>query len=214
MSAVLAEMTPGFCDPTHGAQQTFRAVLDAMSHPGRVFPLSLTSTRGIAPPASMETDKPMSVGTAAVLLTLLDAETPVYLAGALSSSASAAYVRFHTGAQVVSQPDASMFVVARAAELNGALLSNLDFGSDEVPQSGATLIVEVEALGPPAAMRLVLRGPGIETTQTLSVTGPSAAFWDWRAQRTAVLPRGIELILVCGDHIAALPRTTRIELEA
>ena len=45
MSAALAEMTPGFRDATHGAQQSFRALLDAMSRPGSVFELPSTALR-------------------------------------------------------------------------------------------------------------------------------------------------------------------------
>jgi len=213
MSAVLAEMTPGFRDATHGAQQTFRTVLDAMSRPGRVLTLPTTATRGIVPPASTPSDRPMSAGTAALLLTLLDAETSVHLGGALGSAAAASYLRFHTGARLSSEPELAAFAVARAAELDAALWSDLDLGSDEAPQRGATLIVEVDSLDADAATRLNLRGPGIETMQALAVTGLSNGFWAWRVQTAALLPRGVEIILVCGDRLAALPRTTRIERE-
>jgi alpha-D-ribose 1-methylphosphonate 5-triphosphate synthase subunit PhnH len=213
MSAVLAEMTPGFRDATHGAQQTFRTVLDAMSRPGRVLRLPATATRGVVPPASTQSDRPMGVGTAALLLTLLDADTSAHLAGTLGSGEAASYLRFHTGARLSAQAELAAFVVLRAAELDAPLWSRFDLGSDEAPQQGATLIVEVDALDARAATRLNLRGPGIETTQVLAVTGLSAAFWAWRAQTEALLPRGVEIVLVCGDRLAALPRTTRIEGE-
>ena len=35
MSAVLADMGPGFRDQVHGSQQVFRTLLAAMAHPGR-----------------------------------------------------------------------------------------------------------------------------------------------------------------------------------
>ena len=208
MSAVLAEMTPGFRDATHGAQQTFRTLLDAMSRPGRVLALPPAAIDGIVPSAAM------SVGTAAVLLTLLDAETTVRFGASLAGPAAEAYLRFHTGARLAAADEAAAFTAVRGAEVDAALWSGLDLGSDAAPQRGATLIVEVDALGGPAPTRLRLRGPGIESVQPLAVAGLSAEFWAWRTRLVAALPRGIELILVCGTRIAAQPRTTRIEQEA
>ena len=81
------------------------------------------------------------------------------------------------------------------------------------PQRGATLIVEVDRLGGDASTRLRLRGPGIESAQPLAVTGLSQEFWLWRTRLQAALPRGVELLLVCGTQVAAIPRSTRITLE-
>ena len=114
--------------------------------------------------------------------------------------------------------------------------SGLRRGSDEAPQGGSTLIVEVPALeataplsqpsGPRcdlqtvfqsdwrSSLRLSLRGPGIETAQRLSVGGLSADFWRARIAAQADFPRGVDLLLCCGERIAAVPRSTCIELEA
>lgn len=210
MSAVLAEMTPGFRDPVHGAQQSFRTLLDAMSRPGRVQALPSAALDGIVPP-SVPRGTALSLSTAAVLLCLLDAETTVHLSGRLATAPSLAWLRFHTGVRLAARGDAAAFTVTRAAELETVLWEALDIGSDEAPQDGGTLIVEVDSLetGTP----LQLRGPGIEGVQPLCVAGPSPAFWQWRRQLSTQRPRGIDLVLCCGDRLTALPRSTRIEID-
>jgi alpha-D-ribose 1-methylphosphonate 5-triphosphate synthase subunit PhnH len=210
MNAVLAAVTPGFRDAVHGAQHSFRVVLGAMARPGRVLALPAAAIDGLQPPPSRLTGRPMSNGAAALLLTLLDAETNVHLAGSLASDAALAYLRFHTGTGLAAEDERADFTLARAADVDSALWSRLDLGDDEVPQRGATLLVEVDALSGDTGTALRLRGPGIDGEQALTVQGLSHAFWLWRERLQAHLPRGIELLLVDGVRIAAIPRSTRI----
>ena len=59
---------PGFADPVHDSQQTFRALLDALAQPGLY-----QTTVAVAPPAGL------TPSCAAAALTLLDLETTVWL---------------------------------------------------------------------------------------------------------------------------------------
>jgi len=212
MESVLADISRGFRDPVHGAQQTFRTLLDAMARPGSESELPSTALDGIEPPPSCSRARPMSRAMTAVLLTLLDAETMVRVAGALASAEALAYLRFHTGVRSAWMDELAPFTVARAADVDDRLWNRLDLGSDEMPQRGATLIVEVDALGDVAGTRLHLRGPGIASERRLGVAGLSLEFWLWRTRLQSELPRGVDLVLVCGARIAAIPRTTRITL--
>jgi alpha-D-ribose 1-methylphosphonate 5-triphosphate synthase subunit PhnH len=90
-----------------------------------------------------------------------------------------------------------------------ARLLDLDPGTDEEPERGATLILEVTSLQ--EAPGWLLSGPGIRDTHRLRVEGAPAGFLlDWAANR-ARFPRGVDVILCAGTRIAALPRTVRIE---
>lgn len=204
MSTVLAGLGRGFAQPVHDAQQVFRAVLEAMSRPGRIQRLPAGLLDPLETPA-------LGRATTAVLLTLLDAETRLWLHPSLRSDAARAYLQFHTGVQMVDQAMQSAFAVIEADHATPALWRSLPSGSDTVPQDGATLIVEVPSLD--EGLALTLRGPGVETVQTLRIGGLHAGFWQARRELEAAFPLGIELILTCGDRLAALPRSTRVSLE-
>jgi alpha-D-ribose 1-methylphosphonate 5-triphosphate synthase subunit PhnH len=213
VSAALADMTPGLRDAIHDAQQIFRTVLNAMTRPGRAFALPPTAIDGAVPPPGGVDSRPMSIGAAAVLLTLLDSETGVRAVGALASTAVTSYLRFHTGAATVVDPCLATFVVAGATELDAGLCEKLTLGTDEAPHDGATAIVEVDGLDHDDGMALLLSGPGIETSVWLQPIGVCSQFWDWQAQIRQRMPRGIDLILVHGSRITAVPRTTRVEFQ-
>jgi alpha-D-ribose 1-methylphosphonate 5-triphosphate synthase subunit PhnH len=204
MNAPLAEVGRGFARPAHDSQQVFRAVLEAMSRPGRVQTLAAGSPEGLD-------DAGLGRARAAVLLALLDAETSVWLHPALRREAALAQLRFHTGVRVAADASRAAFAVIDAAQADASLWDALEHGSDTVPQDGATLIVEVPSLQ--RGLALALRGPGVQTVQPLHVDGLDAAFWHARARLEREFPRGVDLVLTCGDRLAALPRSTRAALE-
>jgi alpha-D-ribose 1-methylphosphonate 5-triphosphate synthase subunit PhnH len=180
---------PGFADPVLDAQACFRAVLEAMSRPGRIQP--------VTPPPELPPG--LSPAAAAVLLTLVDAATPLRLA---AGDDAASWVRFHCGCPLVAGTAA--FVLDPAARL-----LDLDPGTEEEPERGATLILDVSSLQD--ARGWTLSGPGIRDTHRLQVEGaPDGFVRDWAANR-ARFPRGVDVILCAGTRIAALPRTVRIE---
>jgi alpha-D-ribose 1-methylphosphonate 5-triphosphate synthase subunit PhnH len=185
-------MQPGFTDPVQDSQSCFRAVLEALSRPGRVQHLDLP----LAPPA------PLHPATAAVLLTLVDAETPLHHdAGAEAD----AWLRFHCGCAIVPAGEAG-FVLATGTP---PALDSLDAGTDEEPERGATLILQVEALEEGHGWRLT--GPGIEHEHRLAVRGLPEGFLAQRAALRGAFPRGVDVVLCAGTRIAALPRTTLVK---
>ena len=199
---LLAHMPRGFADAIHDAQSVFHGVLEALSRPGRLQ--TLEASDGLQAPA------PLSRGLTALLLTLLDTETSLHLVGPLASDAAWMYCRFHTGVQRAHDAAQADFVAVRAGEAN---LDALQLGSDEVPQQGATLIVDTGSLAIERGIGLRLTGPGIEHEQRMGLCGLPPAFWQQRIAMQPMFPRGVDLLLVCGSQLIGVPRSTLITIE-
>jgi alpha-D-ribose 1-methylphosphonate 5-triphosphate synthase subunit PhnH len=186
-------LTPAFADPVLGAQGCFRALLEAMARPGRPQRITGPAT----PPA------PLGAAAAAALLTLADADTPVWTdAGA----AAEAWLRFHAGCPLVADPAAAGFLLATGTP---PALATLAQGSEEEPHRSATLLLQVAGLQEGSGWRLT--GPGIEREHRLRVQGLPADFTTQWAANRAGFPRGVDVVLCAGEWLAALPRTTRVE---
>ena len=180
-------LSGGFADPATQSANAFRSVMEAMARPG-----TIQDIHGAAPPA------PLSPAMGAVLLTLCDTETPVYLAGDMDCEAARAWLAFHTGAPFVG-PAQCMFAVGKWDAL--APLAVYPIGTSEYPDRSATLIVECSEL----AAGATLTGPGIKDQATLSLPELEA----FQANRT-LFPLGLDFIFTCGERLAALPRSTEV----
>lgn len=191
----MTALAPGFSDPPLGAQATFRRLLDAMARPGSVAVLDV-------PPAPV----PLAPAAGATALTLCDTDTPVWLDPALSTPAVIAWLRFHTGCRIVEAPEDAAF--AFAAEPAALPFDRLSTGSDEFPDRSATAVLQIARLDEGVPLRLT--GPGIETEATLRAEGLPAGFVTWRTRNRAAYPRGVDVVLVAGATIAALPRSTTV----
>jgi alpha-D-ribose 1-methylphosphonate 5-triphosphate synthase subunit PhnH len=182
----------GFVDPVRDAQSCFRAVLDAMAHPGRIARVT-----GVTPPS------PLGDAAGAVLLTLVDHETPLWLDP--DAERARQWIEFHCGAPIVADPTACGFALAMTLPE----LDRLPTGTHESPETSATVICQVEAFDTGATFRL--KGPGLREPTTLTVKGlPRNFVTIWRRNH-ALFPCGIDLILCAGDRMTALPRTVSIE---
>ena len=182
---------PGFTDPVRESQAAFRAVLDAMSEPGRI----VTIGAGLAPPV------PLDPATAAILLTLVDADTPLWLDPA--AAAAEPWVAFHCGAPQTAPEEAAYAVVLGLPDLRW-----FNAGTHEAPEQGATLIVQLPALTGGHAWQL--SGPGLQSAAALQAAGLPDDFAAQWARNAARYPRGIDLVLCAGCSALALPRTVAV----
>jgi alpha-D-ribose 1-methylphosphonate 5-triphosphate synthase subunit PhnH len=194
----VAELPAGFADKVLSAQSTFRSVMDAMARPG--------SIQRIASAAG--TPATMMRGTAALALTLFDHDTPVWLDSRMSATADIAkWLKFHTSAPVVADSSIASFALVGSPE-NLPALDRFAFGSNEYPDRSTTLVLQVESLtdGP----MLELQGPGIDGTAALRASIQPQDLFERLAINAALVPRGIDVVLVHDDSIVAVPRTTRL----
>lgn len=198
-AALLQRLPTGFAEEVLDAQACFREVMEAMARPGRIREV----------PAAPGLPSPLQPAAAALLLTLCDLDTPVWLDHAACDSGEvAAWLRFHRGTPIPGCPEAAAFaVIADPASLPP--LDHFRLGEPDYPDRGATLIVEVSDLCPGRGP--LWSGPGIREPLRLSPLGLPARFW---AERRALAPRfplGLEVIFTQGRRLAALPRSTRLE---
>lgn len=194
----LRTLAPGLVDPAHDAQQLFRAILDATSHPGRIVSLS-------AAPVGPGT---ISRAAAAYLLTLADRDTPIWLASAFDRPEVRDFLRFHSGAPiVVARGQASFGVVAAAA---ARPLDGFNLGTDAYPDRSATVLIEVPALhgGPTRHWR----GPGIADRESVAITGLADDFWQEWAANHGLFPCGVDIVFTAGNELCALPRSVAVEV--
>ena len=90
-----------------------------------------------------------------------------------------------------------------ATDLDLAPVSRFAIGTPDYPDRAATLVVVTDRLDDAGA---TLRGPGIDGAARLSLPEIAA----FRANR-ALFPLGFDTLLTCGDRLAGLPRSTRVE---
>lgn len=188
-------MLAAFAHPVFDSQRNFRELLQAMARPvvPRVVPTPAAAPAPILP------------ATMAVLLTLCDADTALWLQQPNDEVAS--HLRFHAGVRLVQEPaEADFALITEPSSMPP--LSQFAHGQLRYPDRSASLIVQVEGFDDNAGRRFA--GPGIRDVEQLAIEGLPAGFWPQRAAMSAQLPLGVDLIFISGERMVALPRTTRV----
>ena len=190
----------GFAHQVFDAQTSFRAVMNALANPGRI------ETLAIRPHAPSR----LAPALAAAALTLIDQDTPVFLdRGFAGEREIAASLSFLTGCRFVDDPARAAF--ALIGEPGSAPdLSSFAQGTLEYPDRSTTLLFQVETLENGGPMRL--SGPGILGMRSLGADPLPPGFVDQLGANRSRFPQGVDLLLCCGDRLAGLPRSTRIEV--
>ncbi len=188
----------GFAEPVFEAQAAFRALMAAMAEPGTVQMIETA----VRPP------EPMSPVAGAVLSTLCDADTPVWLDTALAANEAAGqWIAFHAGAPVTANPIEAHFAFVTDPSAMPAL-GSFSLGSQEYPDRSTTIVLQVSGFedGDP----ITLAGPGIRATAALApfpMPRNFAAQWNANGRH---FPRGIDLVLAGPGAVACMPRTVRL----
>lgn len=190
----------GFQKPVFEAQAVFRTLMDCMARPGTIGGIAAIVT----PP------RPLTPAAGAVALTLCDHDTSIWLTPALAASALPGWLAFNAGAAIADERQNARFAFIE----KGAMLPNFCLfaqGTQEYPDRSTTLVVEIEAFE--GGRPLVLTGPGIRTEEEIAPVGLPDMFPQFWAENRQKFPRGVDLILVAGDRVLCLPRTTIISVK-
>lgn len=166
----------------HTQQQAYRQLMQAFSNPGQIETLS---------------DDAMLL----TLATLLDGATSFADVHGLVPALD------HTRLETVNAtPETAHFVLVDGAQ---APEFKPDLGTLESPEGGATLLVAVASIS--TGKPYTLSGPGIDGVRNITVQGLNPAWIDARESWNAAFPMGVDIVLLSGTQVMALPRTTRIK---
>lgn len=205
----MALTTPTMAAAEARQHATFRALMWALSHPGRPQRLPVGGLAAFA-----------AIGEA-----LLDLET-----GCFTPHPELSARLSQTGARALA-PDAAPYQFYPAlspADLD--LIARAPIGSYRAPDTAATIvagcrIASVAPLGERedaperGLVQITLRGPGVNPAALspqpaplgLQIAGLPAELWRLRAER-GPYPLGWDLFLVDDDRVVGLPRTTQVEV--
>ncbi|MFN0302112.1 MAG: phosphonate C-P lyase system protein PhnH [Burkholderiales bacterium] len=198
----LATVATGFERPVFAAQATFRALLDAFARPGTVRDVR----------AEHDAPRGLDDAMAAIMLTLLDRDTSIWLSPSLRSNAVESFIRFHTGAPRVRDPRDASFAFIGSDDAVPEL-GSFAVGTDDAPEHSTTVYVSVTSLD--GAKNWAARGPGIDGTIRLGAfrandpSFPATFLAQWTVNHHR-FPAGVDLVFTNGRALCGLPRTTHI----
>lgn len=191
-------MRPGFSSQTFDSQQVFRHLLDAMASPGSIRELDLP----------LEPETPVHHASGAILLTLMDFETPFWT-DLENKNSAVQWLRFHTGAPYTYTSSQSAFALVTDYD-EFETPEQFNRGTIESPDHSTTLVIHTRGMDDRGRIRLT--GPGIKKERFINLKGIRESFFAKRAQLFQDYPLGVDMIFVCDRQFAAIPRTTRMEV--
>jgi len=177
--------TPHYSAQEALTRETFLALMNALSYPGRLQTLPARSLGAVHAAAE----------------TLLDLETSFF-----TPDSDLAEVLARSGARAL-PPERAAYHFYPTLDADGlAQLQQANTGSMRYPDEGATLIVGATFRRGKA---LELRGPGILGATHIHTCGLPAEFWALR-ERACQYPLGWDVFLIDDDQLIGLPRSTQI----
>jgi alpha-D-ribose 1-methylphosphonate 5-triphosphate synthase subunit PhnH len=204
--------------------QTFRLLLDTLARPGKISQLGYPQFLGTVPSYSTQSangEQGINFYALGALLTLLDRETS-FIIGANGQwlAAENDVVRWTLLRSSTNYAEAGEAAFALLCDSgSGALVRHLNMGTLLEPEMSATVFYCVEMIAEAgqdardqaSGATLELRGPGIEESRRVYVSGPQRADWDAMLATRRGYPLGIDSYLIDRDgRCIGLPRTTKI----
>jgi len=170
-------------------QANFRLLLDAMAHPGCCYELNAVLIKGLT--------------ALPVLATLLDAE--VSLADPYNLLREKDWSMLQAKTALPAQAD---YILC-----NGSHVPNFapKLGALPCPEQSATLLLTIDQIGH-GDINIKLSGPGIQGFESLAIKGLLPQWLLKREEWVSSFPLGVDLMLIAGCQVIAIPRSTKVEI--
>ncbi len=204
----------------------FRTLVDSLARPGTLKQLPYPAFLGIPPTYRDDDTKPMTAANLYALgaiLTLLDKEVTFAIVAAGSLLATdhpvVRWLALRSGARVVELHEAA-FVLCCDGDSRG-ILRALHVGTLLEPESSATVIYSIERLDELVgeeddgkdALKLELRGPGIEKLCCVHLTGFARVELQLLQELRQGYPLGVDAYFIdAAGRCLGLPRTTTLRM--
>ena len=190
-------------------QRTFRLLLDAASHPGRVFNLEAIEN-------FLSTYNSYRINNAllSIILTLLDNEVGFCVCGKDKDYLES--IIFEITRCKLRNIEEADFIIFSDGKSHGEIFK-VKNGTLLYPETGATVIFIGYALSNEddgKGTKIILKGPGIENEEYLFVEGINKEVFNHLKEINSQYPLGIDAILIDKQNrISYIPRTTKIEVK-
>jgi len=193
----------GLKDPVLGSQAIFRVMLEALSRPG---------VPAVIPRLGVEGPDALPPEVLTILISICDHDTPVWIDDDLRGSSLARWLAFHCSAPVTGDPLQANFAVQRGSSAPSEMLDRFALGDARYPERSTTVIFTCDDLTTGAPIALM--GPGVESRLIIRPAGLPDDFLAMAQANHELFPRGVDILLVAGELMIGLPRSTKLEREA
>lgn len=188
---------PGFQDPVHDAQSTFRGLLQALAYPGQQERIAV----------QVSAPDPLMPACAAAALTLMDDRTQVWMPPEEKLEIRT-WLQFHTGCRWSDRPQQADFaVVCDTTAL--PRLREFAQGTPEEPEASTTLLIQTKGFH--GGTEFMLSGPGISEQQTVWLDLGSPTLIEDLQCNSWQYPQGVDIFLFSDQQIMAIPRSVICE---
>lgn len=190
-------------DEVFDAQNHFRKLLDALSHPGKIY--QLDGNKFTQYPEGFESH------VLSILKTLGD-NCVTFFVGSTNRGDFSQYIHLNTG--MLPAPAQSADYACFDGSRPDDRLTSLNTGTPEFPEKGATAIITVGKISreifPGKTLTLTLAGPGIRDTHIVHVSGLDRSFVEQICEKNQLYPQGMDVIFTDHEgHVCGMPRTTK-----
>jgi alpha-D-ribose 1-methylphosphonate 5-triphosphate synthase subunit PhnH len=185
----------GFDDSALGSPQTFRAIFAAMEHPGQLVTIH----------ENPQAPDVLNSASAAICLTLLDDETPVWT-DLDRNNPAIHWLQFDCQSSVVTESCMANFAIITKPATMPALDS---FRVDpyEYPDKATTIVIQVDDILPTAVNKY--SNIFLDNTVQLDLKGVPNKFWNQWWQLSGLYPLGVDIFFTCDDVLIALSKIKR-----